>query len=130
MSSSVRDRACRPSLFGWRLWDPVCLDEAATNIEAVLQLSARRIEGIVNCHVNILVGLLVVRHPADGNFITPGPDIDDDAEEAPFALVLVGRLDRDPATHDVVSKLFELLCVFANGSFNELGPLQVLETDL
>ena len=84
----------------------------------------------MNRNVDILVRLLVVGHPANGNLITPGPDVDDDTEEPPFTPVLVRRFDRNPATDNVVSKLFELFCLFEYGRFNEVGMLQVLEANL
>ena len=130
MYSSVRgDGRCPPLLDGW-LRNVMGLHEAAPNVQPVLQLPARRIEGVVNGNVNILVRLLIVGHSADGDFVAPGPDVDDDAKEPPFALVLVRRLDRNPATHDVVSKLLEFLRLLAHGSFDEVGLLQVLESDL
>jgi hypothetical protein len=106
------------------------LDVTTPDVEPVLQLSPRGIEGIVDGYVDILVGLLVVGHATDRNFTAFGPDVDDDVKKPPFALMLVRRFDRHPAADDIVPKQFEFICVLANGCLDKFGTLEVLESDL
>jgi hypothetical protein len=111
-------------------WPFVRLYETPPNIEPVLQLSPCRVERVPDCNVNILVGLLIVGHPADGDFVTFGPDVDDNVVEPPFALMLVRRFDGNPAADDIVAEYLELPGVFANGCLDKLGPFEILEADL
>ena len=130
MYRAARVQQCAILLRDRRLRRLPRLHVAASNIEPVLQLSPRRIECIPDCHVDVLVGVLVVRHPADRDFIAFGPDVDDDVVEPPFALMLVRRLNRNPAADDIVAEDFELLRVLAYGCLDKLGAFEVLELDL
>ena len=92
------------------------LDVAALNPDMVLQLSARGLEGIANGYVDILVRLFVIRHPADNDLITFGPDINHDVIDIALVLMLVRCLDRDPATDNVITEQLQFLRMFTYGS--------------
>jgi len=100
---------------------------AASDLDSVLQLAARSLEGIAYGYVDILVRLFVIRHPADNDLITFGPDVNHDVIDIALILMLVRCLDRDPATDNVVAELLQLLRMLNHGSLYGRRCFEIME---
>lgn len=103
------------------------LDVAASDLDLILQLPACGLEGIAYGYVDILVRLFVIRHPADNDLITFGPDINHDVIDIALVLMLVRCLDRDPAADNVITELLQLLRMLNHGSFDSRRCLEIAE---
>src|SRR5690606_1538922 len=94
------DRSARRAFAG--------LDLAADDSNAVLELTARRVEGVPHRHVDVLVRLILVGIPACDDLRARHPDVDEHAIELAFALAPVRSLDRHAATDDLGHVALEL----------------------
>ena len=103
------------------------LDVAALDPDMVLQLAACGLEGIAYGYIDILVRLFVIRHPADNDLITFGPDVNHDVIDIALMLMLVRCLDRDPATDNVIAELLQLLRMLNHGSLYSGRCFEIME---
>jgi hypothetical protein len=105
------------------------LDLVAPNAGVVLELAARRVEGIADRHVNVAVRRVFAAGLVHLNGLSRDTDVDRNLVEAAFALVLVGRFDRHVAPDDVRLELFKFFSVFHDTGFYRVGMVEITEGD-
>jgi len=98
--------------------------------EQILELPAQGVERVPDCHVDVGVGVVLVRLPACHQLAAGHPEVDPDVEVITPAMVLVQRLDGDGATHDAVEELLDLPEVFQHIRLDRGRALHVPERDL
>ena len=87
---------------------------AALNADILFMLALSHIESVAQCHVQILMRLLVVSLAADHDMLVGYAEVDADVEEITLLLVLVIEFNSDPATDDVVTELLQFSRFFAD----------------
>ncbi len=101
-----------------------------TAVATVFQLPRDSIEGIANCNVDVLVRLMFGRIPAGDEFGVRNFYIYANMVQIALLMVLVMRLDDDPATHDFLAKLLKFPGSLTDFGFDEFRRLDVTKYDL
>ena len=110
--------------------DLVRLDLAVQFAPVVLQPAARRLEGIADRNIDILVGVLVFRMPVHDQLLAGHAQLDAHVEQLALAVPTLGRFDYDPAAGQMVEVLLQLFGLLAHPRLDRLGAVHVAETDL
>jgi hypothetical protein len=108
----------------------VALHFAALDADVLFQLALGCVEGIAQRNVDIFVGLFVVVFAADHDVLVGYADINANVIEITLVLVVVIGFYGDLAADDVVTKVFELRCLFPNSGFHGVGVRNAAEGNL
>jgi hypothetical protein len=123
-------------LLGVELGDPpllrgfVGLDRAALLAAVFLEAPACGVEGVADRHVDVLVRVALVVVPAGhGDFAVGHREIDADMVDVALSVVLVRRLDQNPAPHHRCVELFEFFGFLPDLGFDGSRRLHLPEGD-
>ena len=108
----------------------VGLDLAADLARVVFELARRRVEGVADGHVDVLVGVVPGAGVVDHDLLAGHADVDAHVVELALGLAPVRRLDHDAAADDALEVALELAGLFPDVGLDGLGRLHVAEGDL
>jgi hypothetical protein len=93
--------------------------------DIILQLTTSGIEGISDCYIGILVGMVLIGMTIRDDLFARQGDIDFHAKKLALMMVLMRRIDNDAATGHVLGELFELGGLFSDFRLHGIGMLHV-----
>jgi hypothetical protein len=96
----------------------------------ILQLPARGVEGIAYRHVDIGMGMVILRAAAYRQLGARHGKIDTYMIEIAGLMVPVLRFHHHPATHDLLTNLIQLPCPFLDILLHCIGTFHIAEVDL
>jgi len=108
----------------------VALDAAAHLPCLILQPVRRRIEGVADGDIDVLMGVVDGFCPIDDYVFSRHADIDPHVVELALVMMAVRCLHYDSAADDAVVEAFEFRRLFADAFLDGGGGVHVTEADL
>ena len=108
----------------------VGLDLAADLARMVLEAPRRRVEGVADRHVDILVGVVLGPRVVDHDLLAGHADVDAHVVELALGVTPVRRLDHHAAAYDAIEKTFQLAGLLPDVGLDGFGRIHVAEGDL
>ena len=105
------------------------LDFTPLDTSILFELPGSRRKRISEGDINILMFLLVVVIPTDNDMTVRHLNIEANLVEIAVVLMVMLRLDRDPAAGNIVTMLFEFFCLFADTGLNRFGVRDAVKSD-
>ena len=106
------------------------LDAASHLPRLILQSPHRRVEGVADGDIHILMGVIGGLGPVDHHVLARYADIDPYTVKLALVVMAVRRLDHHGATDDAVVEAFELLRLLADARLDRGGGVHVPKADL
>src|SRR5271166_1455586 len=110
--------------------DAMALDVAALFSCPVLQKTSDGLKGIADCYVDILMGVVLAAFMGHGDFSARNHHFDTNAVKPALVLMVVWRLDDNPATHNVGVEAIEPLGPLADRRLDGRGRPHLAKGDL
>ena len=87
----------------------------------IFQQTTHGIEGITNSHIDIFMGMILMRFATDYQLFPRYRNIDAYMKQIALMMVFMVRFNDHTATHDVVMNLVKLFCLLPDVGFHLLG---------
>ncbi|MGD8551002.1 MAG: hypothetical protein PVF41_06150 [Methyloceanibacter sp.] len=108
----------------------VSLHSAAHPSRMIFHLSSRSVEGITDSDIHIFMRMVEPSRMPHVHIFPRHTEINAYVIEVTAAMVMMGRLDNDPAAHDSIREVFEFGGFLANARFDRWRRLHAVKTYL
>ena len=111
-------------------WHFVAFDLTATSSNVVLELAPSGVEGVADCYIDVLMGVVCLGIAPDHDFTAGNPQVNANVIKFALAVMAMRRFDDNPVTDDAIEKLPKFFGSLADVRFDSIGMGDVVESDL